>query len=157
MKSSTGLCTPLFVHSYERVDVFGRSLCCIAAGSVSPRTALGHRIPTSRVPGGAFEQASDSEDRAFDCTVGLQRIDGVLTAGGDESAGRQPKRRHIIAVQLDREDKCSYRERTNELEKAHLRCIFRRSGAGCIQVAHLLQSGPDLTMQFFRRQYRSSW
>jgi len=124
MKSSTALCTPLFVHFHNQVDVLGRSLFGNTMISVSPRTAFGYRIPPTRVPGCTFEKPYDGQKGTFDGSMSLQRLDCVLTARGRETAGWQSEWRHIRAIQLDTEDQCPRREQTDETQKSHGRASF---------------------------------
>jgi len=78
-----------------------------------PMTPLGYRIPSSRMPGSTFEQPHQRERRADHEPSHAQRFDRVFAAGGNESARRHPGRRHVRAVELDTEDQCPCRRRTD--------------------------------------------
>lgn len=80
--------------------------------------ALRYRIPSSPMPWSALHQPGCSQPAPPQQAVFGQRLDGVLTTGRDEPAGRRSQRRHHMPVQLDQEDQPACCHRAGPAESA---------------------------------------
>lgn len=107
MKSSTALCTPLFVHVRRTATTATRMT--VVTGR--------DRVPPTRVPGGTLRQPNHRQKKAFDHPVGTQGFHRVLATGRHEPAGRHPQGRHIRPVELDEENESAGRQRTDRLPR----------------------------------------